>query len=76
MPGEVECLYGFNLLHNVGVVAERVAHEGDDNTPSGRKLEKLTVVKLTTEILINTDIYAYSETTFGGPTIVYGMTEN
>ena len=24
----------------------------------------------------NTNIYAYSETTFGGPTIGYGMTEN
>ena len=34
--------YEFNLLHHVGVVAQRVraaaetaAHEGDDNTPSG-----------------------------------------
>ena len=40
MPGGVECLYEFNLLHHVGVVAKRVcaaaaAHEGDDNTPSG-----------------------------------------
>ena len=35
-----------------------------------KKLETLTVVKLTTEMLIaNTEIYAYSETTFGGPTI-------
>ena len=24
----------------------------------------------------NTDIYAYSETTIGGPTVGYGMTEN
>ena len=24
----------------------------------------------------NTDIYAYSVTTFGGPTVSYGMTEN
>ena len=37
--------YEFNLLHHVGVVAKRVraaaaemaAHEGDDNTPSGRR---------------------------------------
>ena len=39
VPGGVECLYEFNLLHHVGVVAKRVraaaAHEGDDNTPSG-----------------------------------------
>ena len=40
-PGGVECLYEFNLLHHVGVVAERVlaaetAHEGDDNTPRGK----------------------------------------
>ena len=39
-----------------------------------------TVVKLTTEILITqkiyTDNHAYSETTFGGPTVGYGMTEN
>ena len=33
--------YEFNVLHHVGVVAKRVcaaetAHEGDDNTPSGR----------------------------------------
>ena len=43
--GGVECLYEFNLLHHVGVVAKRVhaaaaaaetaAHKGDDNTPSG-----------------------------------------
>ena len=38
-------------------------------------LKPLTVVKLTTEIL-NTDIYAYSETTYGVPTVGYGMTEN
>ena len=37
-----DCMnYEFNLLHHVGVVAKRVcaaaaAHEGDDNTPSGR----------------------------------------
>ena len=42
-----------------------------------QKLETLTVVKLTTEILItNTEISAYSETTFGGPTLGYVMTEN
>ena len=36
---------------------------------TAQKLETLTVVKLMTEILIiNTAIYAYSETTFGGPT--------
>ena len=31
--------YEFNMLHHVGVVAKRVraaAHEGYDNTPSGR----------------------------------------
>ena len=41
--------YIFNLLNHVGVVAKRVcaaaaaettaAHEGDDNTPLGKKLE-------------------------------------
>ena len=41
MPGGVECLYELILLHHVGVVAKKVraaaemAHEGDDNTPSG-----------------------------------------
>ena len=43
MPEGVECLYEFNLLHHVGVVAKRVraaavetaGHEGDDNTSSG-----------------------------------------
>ena len=46
MQGGVECLYELNLLHHVGVVAKRLcaaaetaaekaAHEGDDNTPSG-----------------------------------------
>ena len=39
---------------------------------TAQKLETLTVVKLTTEILI-TEIYVYSETTFGGPTIGYVM---
>ena len=47
---------------------------------TAQKLETLTGVKLTTEILItylsNTEIYAYSETWFGGPTIGYVMTEN
>ena len=45
---------------------------------TAQKLETLTVVvvKLTTEILINTEIYAYSETSFGGPTLGYVMTEN
>ena len=45
MQGGVECLYEFNLLHHVGVVAERVcaaaatetaAHEGEDNILSAR----------------------------------------
>ena len=39
VPGGVEYLYEFNLLHHVGVVAKRVcvaaAHKGDNNTPSG-----------------------------------------
>ena len=44
--------------------------------PQLKNWRPLTVVKLTTEILItNTNIYAYSETTFSEPTIVYGMTE-
>ena len=50
-----------------------------------QKLETLTVVKLTTGILItqqiqkfniaNTEIYVYSETTFGGPTLGYVITD-
>ena len=44
---------------------------------TAQKLETLTGVKLMTEILItNTEIYAYSKTTFGGPTLGYVMTEN
>ena len=44
--------FEFDLLHHVGVVAKRVcaaaetAHEGDDNTPRGKKStksEKFTV---------------------------------
>ena len=38
---------------------------------TAQKLETLTVIKLTTEILIT-----YSETTFGWPTLGYVMTEN
>ena len=53
MPGRVECLYEFNLLHHVDVVdkrlraaaeetavAEETAHEGDYNTPSGPRGKK------------------------------------
>ena len=44
---------------------------------TAQKLETLTVLKLTREILLTyTDIYAYSETLFGGPTIGYVITEN
>ena len=60
VPGGVECLYEFNLLHHVVVVAKRVcaaaetAHEGDDNTPSGPmgrgvkkifKIEEVSILK-------------------------------
>ena len=46
--------------------------------PQLKNWEPQTVVKLTTGMLIttNTDIYAYSETMFGVPTIGYVMTEN
>ena len=55
MPGGVEGLYEFNLLHHVGVVAKRVcaaaaaetAHEGDDNTlsgPTGRGVKMISKV--------------------------------
>ena len=46
---------------------------------TAQKLETLTCRKIDDwkpNNSANTDIYAYSETMFGGPTIGYGMTEN
>ena len=50
VPGGVECLYEFILLHHVGVVAKRVgaeaSHEGDDNTPSGPTDRGVTMIPI------------------------------
>ena len=43
---------------------------------TAQKPETLTVIKVGTKSLITTEMYAYSETTLGGPTIGYVMIEN
>ena len=43
--------------------------------PTAQKLETTNCRKID-DGNPNTNIYAYSETTFNVPTIVYGMTEN
>ena len=80
--------YEFNLLNHVGVVAKKCVRRrrrrrGTKGTTIPLRAQRAEGVK-TGEANCpkiddgnpNTDIHAYSETTFGGPTIGYLMTEN